>query len=367
MIRSRSLPSRPAGSRFAPLDPTAIETLAVFLPNWVGDAVMATPALRALRTRYADAKLIAVCRPPVGDVLAGTDLADEVVALPKSQASAWKATATLRGEPADLAVLFPNSLRTAAVARLAGAKRTLGFNRDGRRWLLTHPVPPGDRSVPSPTLLSYNKLALAAGCDEPGTRTELAVLPADAAAFQAVLNDHPTLGGGFVALNPGGAFGAAKHWPTKHFADLARRIAATLNRSVLALCGPSEREISEEIADLASDPRVVSLADRSLSLGLTKAAVRAADLLVTTDSGPRHFAGPLGTPAITLFGPTHIAWSETFHPNATHLQLPIDCGPCQQRTCPLGHHRCMTELTPEHVYGAVRVALSAAAPQRAAA
>ena len=349
-----------------------VRALAAFLPNWVGDAVMATPALRALRRRYPAAALTAVCRRPVGDVLAGTGLADAVLNLPKDGPGLWRATAQLRENPADLAVLFPNSLRAAAVAKMGGAKRTVGFARDGRGWLLTDPVPPGDRRAPSPTLLSYNKLAVAAGCDDPGTVTDAAVTPADERAFGALLGEHPVLRGGYVALNPGGAFGAAKHWPTAHFADLARRIAATLNRGVLVLCGPGERAVAAEIAALAADGRVVSAGaqrggDRALSLGLTKAAVRSAELLVTTDSGPRHFAGPFGTPCVTLFGPTHIAWSETFHPHAKHLQIAVDCGPCQQRVCPLGHHRCMTELTPDRVYEEVRDALAVRPLFRAAA
>jgi heptosyltransferase-2 len=98
---------------------------------------------------------------------------------------------------------------------------------------------------------------------------------------------------------------------------------------------------------------VVSLADEPLGLGLTKACVARAAVLVTTDSGPRHFAGPLGTPVVTLFGPTHIGWTRTYHPLAVHLQQPVPCGPCQQSTCPEGHHRCMTELHPDAVYAAV--------------
>src|SRR4029453_19261616 len=93
-----------------------------------------------------------------------------------------------------------------------------------------------------------------------------------------------------------------------------------------------------------------------LSLGLTKAAIRRADLLVTTDSGPRHFAGAFGRPVVTLFGPTHIAWTETYDPRAIHLQQKVDCGPCQLRVCPLDH-RCMTKLTPARVFAAVCAAL----------
>jgi heptosyltransferase-2 len=80
--------------------------------------------------------------------------------------------------------------------------------------------------------------------------------------------------------------------------------------------------------------------------------VRRADLLVTTDSGPRHFAAAFDRPVVTLFGPTHIAWTETYHLRAVHLQKPVDCGPCQRRVCPLGHHRCMTELSPMEVHEA---------------
>ena len=358
--RRRDDPDEAGGVTHSPPPAESVRTLIAFLPNWVGDAVMATPALRALRTRFADARLIAACRPPVGDVLDGTGLADEIAPLPRRGPALRRTLWALRTPRADLAVLFPNSLRAALLARVSGARRRIGFARDGRGWLLTDPVQPGDTHIPAPVLRAYNRLARAAGCDEPGTRTEAAVTPADAAAFQAVLVDHPHLRGGFVALNTGGAFGAAKDWPRPHWIELARRLVGERNRSVLLLCGPAERDAAGSIAAEAGG-RVASLADRPLSLGLTKAAIAAADALVTTDSGPRHFAGPLGTPAVTLFGPTHIAWSETFHPTATHLQLPVDCGPCQQRVCPLGHHRCMTELTADRVLSALPTKRRAAA------
>ena len=158
---------------------------------------------------------------------------------------------------------------------------------------------------------------------------------------------------GVCCLNPGGAFGAAKHWPTEYFADLARRIVDHSGRTVLVLCGPGEREQARRIADESKRPHVVSFADFPTSIGLTKAAIRSAELLVTTDSGPRHFAQPFGIPVVTLFGPTHQAWSDTRDPHAVHLQLPVDCGPCQQRECPLKHHRCMRDLSVDRVYDAV--------------
>src|SRR5262249_51631074 len=98
-------------------------------------------------------------------------------------------------------------------------------------------------------------------------------------------------------------------------------------------------------------PSVYSLADHALSLGLTKACLRRAALLVTTDSGPRHIAAAFDRPVLTLFGPTHIAWTETYHPRSVHLQKKVPCGPCQLRVCPLDH-RCMKELGPAEVFSA---------------
>ena len=156
-----------------------------------------------------------------------------------------------------------------------------------------------------------------------------------------------------VGLNPGAAFGAAKHWPAEHFAELAREPGRPPRAPACSSCAarPSARSATR-IAAEADRPGVVSLGDSPLSLGLTKAVVRRLALLVTTDSGPRHFAAAFDRPVVTLFGPTHIAWTETYYPKAVHLQKQVPCGPCQQRVCPLGHHRCMTELTPAEVFAA---------------
>jgi heptosyltransferase-2 len=119
------------------------------------------------------------------------------------------------------------------------------------------------------------------------------------------------------------------------------------------LCGPAERKRAEGIVLLANHPRVFSLARQDLSIGLTKACLRRSRLLVSTDSGPRHFAAAFGVPVVSLFGPTHIAWSDTHYQNETYLQIPVDCGPCQKPVCPLRHHKCMKELSVDMVFDAV--------------
>jgi heptosyltransferase-2 len=346
--------------------------IGLFLPNWIGDAVMATPALRAIRTHFSNAEIIAVLRPYVADVLAGLDLVDRVLLHDPRGADPHRRgrrfLRALRCERLDLAVLFPNSLRSAAIAWMAGAKRRVGIARNGRRLLLTDAIAPRPRKQPHPVIDEYLRIAERLGCTRLTRTMELAVLPEDEEQLRAFWAGHDrTLPArGVVCLNPGGAFGSAKHWPSESFARLARRIVSELGKTVLVLCGPAERSEASEIVRLAADKRVVSLADVPLSLGLTKAAIRSAELLVTTDSGPRHFAPPFGVPVVTLFGPTHIEWSETFYPRAVHVQLEVDCGPCQQRVCPLVHHRCMRELTPDRVYANVLEALRRARSQRAA-
>ncbi len=346
----------------------------VFLPNWVGDVVMATPALRALRAHFGNrARLVGIMRPYVADVLAGTAWLDEQILFdPRSSNPQQRSIGffrRLRQARLDTAVVLPNSWRTALWARASGAKERVGYVRGGRGWLLTrklYPLKEKGRFKPAPVLDYFLDLAYAIGAPPVSKHVELATTPVDERAADTVWNKFRfPLGNEVVALNSGGAFGAAKLWPTGYFASLARRIATEEKRSVLVVCGPKERELAQEIVRGAAHPRVQSLADEPLSIGLSKACIRRSRLLVTTDSGPRHFAAAFDVPAITLFGPTDIAWSENYHPHAIHLQLELECVPCQQRTCPLGHHRCMRDLSIEEVYRAVRAELRQAAPAAA--
>ncbi|MBX7074556.1 MAG: lipopolysaccharide heptosyltransferase II [Pirellulales bacterium] len=333
--------------------------LGLFLPNWVGDLAMATPALRALRRHFAHAEIVGVLRPYLVDVLAGTHFLDQQLLYdPRGKDPSQRGSRfvrALRSRHLDAAVLFTNSFRTAWLARLSGARRRIGYSRNARGWLLTDRLfqdTQNGKFVPSPVLDDYLRLAYALGCPAESPRIELGTTHADESAADAALQSLG-ISPPFVAINSSGAFGAAKLWPTEYFAELAKRIVTQYRHDVLVLCGPNEREIARQIVSLAANPRVRSVADMPLSIGLTKACVARSQLMITTDSGPRHFAAAFDVPVITLFGPTHIAWSETHYTRAVHLQHPVDCGPCQQRTCPLGHHRCMRDLSVDIVETAV--------------
>jgi heptosyltransferase-2 len=334
---------------------------------------MATPTLRAMRQHFgADARLLGIMRPAVAEVLAGASWLNEAIPYDPRSANAslrtWPLVRRLRQERLDLAVLLTNSFRTAWAAWLSGARQRMGYNRYGRGWLLTDrlsvPMTSG-KPAPCPMVEYYLKLAAQVGCPASSPRLELATSAADEAAAKQVFREYYLRRDRVVVINSSGAFGAAKLWPVEHFAQLARRVAVALDHDVLVICGPQERDIAGEIERQAAHPRVVSLARHPLSLGLSKACVRWARLMVSTDSGPRHFAVAFGVPVVTLFGPTHPRWVANPTAQAIDVHINLGCLACQRRTCPLGHHRCMRELSVQTVFEAVENEL--ARPARTAA
>lgn len=340
--------------------------IGIVLPNWIGDVVMATPALRALRQHFSDAHLTGIMRPYVDEVLAGTPWLDESLVINTKQRprawSAWRAGRQLRQQRFDKVLLMTNSLSTGAIAWLSGARERIGFRGHGRACLLTTrleaPREHG-RLLPRSAVDQYLEIAAAAGAPSDDPHVELVTTPMEVAAAQNVWRDfklHEAKR--VVVINTGGAYGSAKSWPTEYFALLARRIVRKYNAAVLVICGPAEKGAAREIVRLADEPRVVSLADRPTSIRLSKGCLAAADLVVSTDSGPRHIAAAFGVPTISLFGPTDPRWSDNYQADAVTLQEPVPCGPCGERVCPLKHHRCMVDLHVDRVFAAVEERLA---------
>lgn len=349
--------------------------LGIFIPNWIGDAAMATPCLRALRRHYGPtAEMIGIMQPYVADVLAGTPWLDRHIYCHKRSKDPSErvraATKTLQREKPDTVVLLTNSFRTGFMAWMSGARERVGYVRAARGPLLTHKLyhPRFKRQwLPTPAIDAYLQLAYALGCESESPQLELSTTAADEAAADAVWRKHQLPPGDqVVVLNSGGAYGAAKHWPVEYFAELARRIVTEHRLAVLVNCGPSERQIAERIVELAARPGVVSLANHPISVGLSKACIRRSQMLVTTDSGARYFGIAFGRKVITLFGPTNSDWTRTHYDQESCLQQVLPCGPCGARVCPLGHHECMRSLSVGRVFASVSAQLGTTQTQRAA-
>lgn len=343
--------------------------IGVILPNWVGDLVMATPMLRALRQQHPAAEIVGVCRKFLTPLLAGTPFIDRYHPW-EHHGRGWfgrttQLVRTLRSERLDVMFVLRNTPYATAVAYFGGARETIGYARRGSGLFLTKPLQPqreNGKLIPVSGVDTYVRLAAAWGCPVESKQLELTTLPADeqAADEQWRRLDLPA-GREVILLNTGGAFGSTKHWPQEQSVELSRRIAEELGHTVVVLCGPNERKEAAAIALQAAHPLVKSVAAEDVSFGVTKAIVRRARMLVTTDSGPRHIASGLGTPTITLFGPIDPRWSRNDQQDAIELQLSLDCAPCGKKVCPLVHHRCMKDLSAAMVFGAVKKLLTSSA------
>lgn len=333
----------------------------VVLPRWVGDVVMTTPMLRALREHFGPrARVCGVTKPHFAEILAGTPWLDEIVPYDRrGRDPRVRFPAVVRGlrrRRWDVALVVPNSLSSASLAWAAGARRRVGFAGHWRRLLLTDCLPSprraGRAEVRSPTITAM-ALAEHLGVPRGSYRPELATLPADENLADEVLArlfpHRPD--GPLVVLNDNGAFGPAKSWGADRFAALA---AWLLERRpdcrIVVHCGPGDREDARRIEALAAHPAVRSLADEpALPFGLAKALIRRAGAMVTSDSGPRHFAAAFAVPTVCILGPMdpRLGWSD--HPGLREMRLDLPCSPCGKPRCPLGHHDCMRLLAVEDV------------------
>jgi heptosyltransferase-2 len=316
----------------------------------------------------------------VKDLYAGMPWVDQLITYrtektrSRTGQNAFDIAARLRAGRFDLAVLLPNSFKSALVCKMAQVPRIFGYERDGRGFLLTDRLLPAKHQgkfVPSPIIHAYMALARYLGSTSRDLRMELFVTDGDRRAGEAVLArcgldpalHRPAAAGRppLVVLNPGAQYGAAKLWRADYFAALADRFVAQLGATVLLSAAPKERAIVEAIRSQMKGP-AIDLSSAGMTLGSLKDVVRRCDLMVTNDTGPRHVAAAFGVPVVTVFGPTHPEWTDIYYPAERQVSVPVFCGPCQKKTCPLDH-RCMTGVTPDMVWDA---AMQLLLPARAA-
>jgi len=350
------------------------ERIAVFLPNWVGDAVMATPALRCLRGHFRDDRIIFVGKPAVLETLAGAGLNDQTItdlsASGPRLANFLRAAKELRQARVSLALLLPNSFRSAVLARCGGARQVAGYSRDGRGWLLTQRLsPPRDdrgRFRPVSMIDYYNDLVRLLGVEASSRTMGLAVTADGEARAEEILaraGRDPLRP--LVMLNPGAAFGPSKMWEPDRYAAAADALIERCGAQIVVNCAPAERRIGAVAAGLMRRPPLIDLAREQNSITLLKSLLRRCRLLITNDTGARHVAAAFGVGLVTIFGSTDPRWSEIHYDRERICRVEVRCSPCQSKLClqPAGpmYQQCTSAVTVEMVLAAAEELLHAPA------
>ncbi len=312
--------------------------------NWIGDAVMSLPALRALRERFSDAGITVLARPWVAALYENESAIDQVLPLAaaagaRDWAAKWRLARRLRRECFDLAVLFPNSFESAALVRLAGVGRIVGYARDGRSPLLGQAVPV-PRAGEIPRHESYYYLELLRRASLIDAIPEVSAIRLDRisearqrgeALFAARGLSLPVTG-----VSPGAAYGGAKRWLPERFAEAAR----ALSHTTAVFGSAAETALCDEVARAAGGRSLAGQTTLREFIDMT-AACR---VFLTNDSGAMHIACAAGVPSVTIFGPTDEFATGPLGPAAAIIREPVECAPCLLRECPIDH-RCMTRVT----------------------
>ncbi|MGD0617794.1 MAG: lipopolysaccharide heptosyltransferase II [Bryobacteraceae bacterium] len=321
--------------------------------NWIGDAVMSLPALRAIRTRYPEARVSVLARPWVLDLYARERFADEIVPYScRNLREKFKLAISLRGR-FDRAILLQNAFEAAALAFVAGIPERIGYARDGRSVLLTRAVPvPKAGEIPRQQRFYYLELLRRAGIIDylPAAGEPIRLEGAENAREEGrALLSESGLQSPVVGVSPGAAYGGAKRWLPERFAEAAVSIARSTGSHVAVFGSTAERQICGDVRSAISARGILAhnfAGETTLARFISLAA--ACNLFLTNDSGAMHIASALGVPTVAVFGATDDTTTGPTGPLARVVRHTVECSPCLLRECPIDH-RCMTGVSSDQV------------------
>jgi heptosyltransferase-2 len=337
----------------------SVNIIVIRLPNWVGDIVMASPVYETLRLNFPEATIIACIRGYARGIIEHGPWFDQVIDCnDKTLAGLRRVVKDVRQLDADMALLLTNSNHSFITAKLWGIPKLYGYRRNLlRRYFLTggpEPQKQGKDYKPLPMQEYYLELCRYLQLDIPEpprsklyTTPELDALCAKRLAHYGIEDDDFIIG-----LNPGASYGASKCWPIEYFAQLADMVQSQLKAKIILFVGPGEEEIAEAIV-AASKAEIINTGPDKIGLAELKPLIKRCALLVTNDTGPRHYAVAFDVPTVVLIGPTNPEYTATNLQFTSVIRRDIPCSPCHKRICPT-EHQCMIEISPEMVFAEVK-------------
>ncbi len=350
-----------------PIDTKNIKQLLVRSTNWIGDAVMTTPAVRAIRKNFPHARISMLVKPWVGPVFEHSPHIDDIIiydagARHKGSAGKVRLARDLRAHGFDAAILLQNAFEAALITFFAGIPMRLGYSRDARGALLTHSIPctKAIRQVHQ-TEYYLNILSKAGLAANPGPlEITLGMEERDSAleilAEYGVGEDELLVG-----INPSATFGPAKQWFPERYAELADKIYDTYRARIVVFGGPGDSALGEKIIGRMQHP-AINFCGKT-TLGEAMALIERCHLFVTNDSGLMHVGAALNVPLIAIFGSTDFVATGPLGPKSRVVRTSMACSPCLKPECPLGHLECMKQIDVNTVFTAAKEFLEADTPR----
>lgn len=336
--------------------------------NWIGDAVLTIPAVRSIRQAYPDAHISLLVKPWVAEIFKGNPHINEIILYEdtfRGLTGKFKLAKKLREKKFDTAILLQNAFDAALTTWLSRIPERIGYKRDGRGFLLTKAVPIHKDVLEQHQVYYYLNLLTSAGIEAAETEPYISLTDSERQWARNLLtsyfsdNKAPLIG-----INPGATYGSAKRWPPERFAALIMNIINDLNGRVIIFGGQTEVEIANEIITEINKlkiklkiekygSRILVMSGKTNLRELT-ALMAECEAFVTNDSGPMHMASALFVPIVAIFGSTNKTTTGPLGQGHKVISRDLPCAPCMERECPEDHLHCMTEITADEVFAALK-------------
>lgn len=335
-----------------------IKRLLIRSTNWIGDAVMTTPAVRSIRKNFPDAEISILTKPWVAPVFESSPYIDNILIYDdlgkhKGLFGKLRLAKELKQYGFDTAILLQNAFEAALIAFFAGIPCRIGYNTDARSFLLTHSVPCTPRIKKMHQTGYYLDILHGIGLDTDGLGLDLVVSKKYQKRASEILEEHGiSRADRLVGINPSATFGPAKQWFPERYVALSDKIHEVFGASILLFGGPGDRKLGIRISQkMKHSP--VDLCGKT-DLGEAIALIKECDLFITNDSGLMHVAAALDIPLIAIFGSTNPVTTGPQSQRSKIVRVPIKCSPCLKPECPEGHLKCMDQIEVDMVFDVVK-------------
>ena len=332
-----------------------VKKILVRSANWIGDTVMMLPSLMALKKNFPHAQITVLAKPWVIPLLKDHPSVDKTMIFTKGDSfftslkELLRIISRLRAERFDMAVLFQNAFEAALLAYAGKVTYRIGYNTDGRGFLLTHKVKRERHILGVHQVEYFLNLIEAMGWYVEEREPLLYVNEEDSRTSSLMLSSQGIEDDSFIiGINPGAEYGSAKRWSEERFAAIGEWAAKRWNAKVVIFGSSSETEIAVKVANLMRTANPVNLCGHT-TLGQAMALIKRCNFYLTNDSGLMHIAAAFNIPLVAIFGPTDYVVTSPMSDNARIVRHNVDCSPCLKEVCP-SDHRCMLSIEPEEVW-----------------